>query len=88
MVFGGLYSSLNPSWSSMAGTSSGTRPSAALSWLPVSAATREVLSGMERMTTVFILGPPNPSLAGRSEAHHSSKACTRTWEFLSQLSNV
>ena len=88
MVFGGLYSSLNPSCSSMAGTSSGTRPSAALSWLPVSAATREVLSGMERMMTVFILGPPKPSLAGRSAAHQSLKASTRTWEFLSQLSNV
>ena len=34
------------------------------------------------------MGPPKPSLAGRSAAHQSLKASTRTWEFLSQLSNV
>ena len=54
MVFGGRNSTLNPSCSSTEGTSSGTRPSAALSWLPVSAATRWVLSGIDLMMTFLM----------------------------------
>src|ERR671911_2825284 len=88
MVFGGRNFTANPSCSSTEGTSSGTRPSAALSWLPVSAATRCVLSGIVLMMTCLRFGPPYPWLAGRLLPHQSSLALTRTWEFLSHVTNL
>src|SRR5829696_1503059 len=72
----------------MEGTSSGTRPSAALSWLPVSAATRWVLSVMDLIMTCLRCGPPYPWLAGRLLPHQSSLAFTRIWEFLSHSTNL
>src|SRR5215212_3641577 len=88
MVFGGLNFTRNPSCSSTLGTSSGTRPSAALSWFPVSAATRWVLSGIDLMTTCLRWGPPYPWLAERLLPHQSSLASTRIWEFLSHSTNL
>src|SRR5215204_1205373 len=88
MVFGGLNFTSNPSCSSTVGTSSGTRPSAALSWLPVSAATRWVLSGIDLMITCLRWGPPYPWLVGRLLPHHSSLASTRIWESFSHSTNL
>src|SRR5919202_1436339 len=88
MVLGGLNFTVNPSCFSTVGTSSGTRPSAALSWLPVSAATRWVLSGIVLMMTCLRCGPPYPWLAGWLLPHQSSLAFTRIWEFLSQVTNL
>src|SRR5215208_2317749 len=87
MVSGGRNSTLRPDCLAV-GTSSGVRPSAAESSPPVSAATLEVLSGIERIVTFLTSGPPPPSLAGTSDPHQFSLASSSTVEPLFHSTNL
>src|SRR5215208_2306673 len=87
IVSGGRNSTLRPDCLTD-GTSSGVRPSAAESSPPVSAATLEVLSGMERMVTFLTFGPPPPSRSGTSEPHQFSLASSSAVDPLFQETNL